>query len=341
MSVKGDRKGGKKSRSGGNSGANSAVGSDAEGNNSTNEGNGDDMEDDDDGDQKGMVFNLKEIDITSTTTSGKKNNDEDDDDWEVDENMLAQKKADEDIDGMSEAVQAMMANEESELPEEKRLEKFAECYNDATKTINEVFNAAEKLDVTESGLKQMIKDKLQDKKTPVQNIAKYDKLLCRFCMNNIDNQKIVLGATEQLVSKVDPSLMEKMPSILHMYYEKDILDEGIILGWAKQSKSKYTSNDLLWKKILKNSQKFVDWLENAESESDDDDADDDDDVTIAFGGTGTGADNNNNNIIINSNDNNSAAVPEGRGTSSKYVIPTMAATTAAGGDDSDLDLDDI
>lgn len=320
-----------------------------------NDNDNDDEEDNDEDneDNEGMKFNMKEKDLTVTAD----NNDSDahEDDWEVD---IAQVKGDLSK-GMSAAVQAMLVNEESELPESERLLMFAKTYRDSTKTINEVYEASEKLDVNDAGLMQMVIEKLQegsDSGTETctfsipQNISKYDKLFLRFCINNEDNQKVVLGATEQLISKILPKMMDKMAAILHMYYEKDILDEEVIIAWSHQSKSVYTENNLLFKKILKHSEKFIEWLENAESESDDD-SDDGDGIAFSknkqtngvTATTITQETESSETAETNNKSNSNNNVTSSRGTGSKYGI-TVAQPKAPvkyDDDDSDIDLDNI
>jgi hypothetical protein len=55
---------------------------------------------------------------------------------------------------------------------------------------------------------------------------------------------------------------------LQLLYEKDVLEEGVIISWAHQLSSSYTTNNALFKKILRSASKFIEWLENAESETD-------------------------------------------------------------------------
>lgn len=69
-----------------------------------------------------------------------------------------------------------------------------------------------------------------------------------------------------------PTLLSKIPMILKIAYDEDILDEDAILAWGKKPSKKYVPKDVS-KEIRKKAQPFLDWLENADEESEDDESD--------------------------------------------------------------------
>ena len=58
--------------------------------------------------------------------------------------------------------------------------------------------------------------------------------------------------------------------ILKKFYDEDILDEEVILEWAKKVSKKYVSKELS-EQIHKKAEPFVKWLKEAEEESDESD----------------------------------------------------------------------
>jgi translation initiation factor 5 len=65
--------------------------------------------------------------------------------------------------------------------------------------------------------------------------------LLQFLTNNQKAQKHLLGAFEMLVGKSFPEkLMPKVPRLLQLLYDKDFLEEEIVLEWA--SKVSFANN---------------------------------------------------------------------------------------------------
>ncbi|KAK8477865.1 hypothetical protein V6N11_013825, partial [Hibiscus sabdariffa] len=56
------------------------------------------------------------------------------------------------------------------------------------------------------------------------------------------------------------------PQVLHLLYDKEILQEDAILRWADEKEGADESD----KVFLKRSEKFIQWLKEAEEEEDDD-----------------------------------------------------------------------
>ena len=63
-----------------------------------------------------------------------------------------------------------------------------------------------------------------------------------------------------------------------MFYDEDILDEKVLLEWAKKVSKKYVSKELS-EQIHKKAEPFITWLKDAEEESEEDS---DEDVELEF-----------------------------------------------------------
>ena len=69
------------------------------------------------------------------------------------------------------------------------------------------------------------------------------------------------------------SLLPKVAGIFKTFYDEDILDEEVILDWAKKVSKKYVSKDLS-EQIHKKAVPFITWLKEAEEETSDEDESD-------------------------------------------------------------------
>ena len=84
------------------------------------------------------------------------------------------------------------------------------------------------------------------------------------------HQKALLGGTERFVGKDNPKLIPQVPAILMAYYQEDLVSEEVVKKWGSRASKKYV--DLATsKKVRKAAEKFLEWLENAESDDEDDD----------------------------------------------------------------------
>ncbi len=84
------------------------------------------------------------------------------------------------------------------------------------------------------------------------------------------HEKALLGGTERFVGKEHPSLIPQVPAILLAYYQADLISEEVIKNWGSKASKKYVDLSTS-KKVRKSAEKFLEWLENAESDDDDDD----------------------------------------------------------------------
>ncbi|KAI9726603.1 MAG: hypothetical protein M1828_000970 [Chrysothrix sp. TS-e1954] len=88
------------------------------------------------------------------------------------------------------------------------------------------------------------------------------------------HEKALLGGTERFVGVTRPNLMAQTSNILIKYYSEDLVSEDVVKSWGSKASKKYV-DIAVSKKVRKSAQKFLEWLETAESDDDDDDADSD------------------------------------------------------------------
>ena len=68
----------------------------------------------------------------------------------------------------------------------------------------------------------------------VAQIKKFKRVLVRFCHENTKAQKYFMGGFEKTVELRRDKLLAKVPVILKVLYDEDIIDEESILDWAKK-----------------------------------------------------------------------------------------------------------
>lgn len=82
------------------------------------------------------------------------------------------------------------------------------------------------------------------------------------------HQKSLLGGIERLIGISFPTLLPKVPVILKLLYDEDLLEEDVILKWGSKPSKRYVDRETS-KKIKKEAKPFLSWLEEAEEESSD------------------------------------------------------------------------
>ena len=83
------------------------------------------------------------------------------------------------------------------------------------------------------------------------------------------HEKALLGGTERMVGVERPNLIGQMSAILMKYYDNDLVTEDVLLGWGSKSSKKYV-DIATSKKVRRSAEKFISWLENAQSDDDED-----------------------------------------------------------------------
>ena len=88
------------------------------------------------------------------------------------------------------------------------------------------------------------------------------------------HEKAFLGGTERMVGVERPNLTAQVSAILMKYYDNDLVTEKVLLGWGTKSSKKYV-DIATSRKVRKSAEKFITWLENAQSDDDDGESDSD------------------------------------------------------------------
>ncbi|KAJ1830322.1 eukaryotic translation initiation factor 5 [Coemansia sp. RSA 2711] len=101
--------------------------------------------------------------------------------------------------------------------------------------------------------------------TPVKDIARHKRLLGRFGTSD-KHQRAIIGGFERLIEANMDTLLAKTPTLLMSLFDKDIVEEDVLLEWGKRPSKKYVDKDAA-KRIHKAAQPFLEWLATAESES--------------------------------------------------------------------------
>lgn len=194
----------------------------------------------------------------------------DDDDWADDDSTRKLE--------LTGAMAALAMNPDLDRPIEERLDMF---YNYLMKAKTEangnalnskaVFSEAERLDVKDKAALLLCRAIFDDNVT--DQIETHRNTLLRFCNENPKAQRYFLGGIEQLLVSEDHkmALLPKTARILHTLYEKDILDEELMMEWGKKPSKKYVTRDES-REILAKAEPFLNWLKEAEEETSDEES---------------------------------------------------------------------
>jgi len=120
----------------------------------------------------------------------------------------------------------------------------------------------------------------------------------RFTLNDKKAQRYLIGGLEQVVALHKDVLLPRVPALLKLLYDLDILQEASILEWAEkvldvffisrsskplcwQVSKKYVSKEIS-QEIHDKAAPFTKWLKEADEESSESEEDEDDDVEIEY-----------------------------------------------------------
>jgi len=86
------------------------------------------------------------------------------------------------------------------------------------------------------------------------------------------HEKAFLGGIERFVGNDHPELVAQVSSILLQVYENDLVSEETLKAWGAKASKKYV--DLATsRKVRKSAEKFIEWLDNAESDESEEESD--------------------------------------------------------------------
>lgn len=83
------------------------------------------------------------------------------------------------------------------------------------------------------------------------------------------HEKAFMGGIERFVGIDKPNLIPMVSAILLKIYENDLVSEEVLTAWGGKASKKYV-DIATSRKVRKSAEKFIEWLENAESDEDDD-----------------------------------------------------------------------
>ncbi|XP_057328013.1 eukaryotic translation initiation factor 5 [Microplitis mediator] len=186
---------------------------------------------------------------------------------------------------LTEGAKGMTISEDLEKSEKERMDifyKLVKTRRDAGQLDNhkELVSEADRLEIkTKAPL--VLAELLFDQGIAAQ-VKKHRVLLLRFTHDDIKAQKYLIRGIEQVIALHKDALMNKVPGILKLFYDNDILEEKALFEWASKVSKKYVSKDLS-QEIHDKAAPFITWLKEAEEEeSESEEEDEDDDLEIEY-----------------------------------------------------------
>jgi len=178
---------------------------------------------------------------------------------------------------LTSGISGLVIDSDMEKTEEERINIFFKFVQVKKGMINsvvskEILAEAERLEIKNKAPVVLCELLFNDKMFKEKQINKYAKLLLRFTHENPKGQKYLIGGIEKTVESFEATLLPKVPHIFKELFEEDILEEEVIIEWAKKVSKKNVSKELA-QKIHDKAAPFIKWLQEAEeetSESDDD-----------------------------------------------------------------------
>lgn len=209
--------------------------------------------------------------------------DEDDDGWTVDVSEEAVRARMQDL---TEGAKIITLSEDSEKNEKQRMDLFyaflkqraASGQVQGTKAISEILHEAERLEV-KSKAPLVLFEVLVNAASVGGDVKKHRALLLRFTRQDPRAQRAALHALTALAHH-HAALLPRVPAVLKLHYDEDIVEEKAILEWASKPSRKYASKEVV-AEVRKRAQPFLDWLQQAEEDSSDDD-DEEEDIEIEY-----------------------------------------------------------
>lgn len=101
----------------------------------------------------------------------------------------------------------------------------------------EIVNEAERLEI-KSKVPLVLAELLFDQNILTQ-VKKYRLLFLRFTFEDKKAQRYLIGGLEQIIDLHRDQLMNKVPGLLKVFYDMDILGEAAIIDWADKVRIKY------------------------------------------------------------------------------------------------------
>ncbi len=204
---------------------------------------------------------------------------DDDEDWgdDVSQEAVSKRMAE-----LSSGIKSLAMDNDLEKTESERVDIFHNFVKakiddgSLDKSGKEIMTEADRLEIANKAT--IVLCELLFNESMVAQIKKHKKLFLRFTNDNQKAQKYLMGGFEKTVELHKEKLLPRVAVILKTFFDEDIIDEEVILEWAKKVSKKYVSKDLS-EQIHKKAEPFVTWLKEAEEESSDED---EEDVELTF-----------------------------------------------------------
>ncbi|XP_063217878.1 eukaryotic translation initiation factor 5 [Bacillus rossius redtenbacheri] len=209
-------------------------------------------------------------------------NEEEDDTWAVDVSEEAVRARMQDL---TDGAKGMTISDDLEKTEKERMDlvyELVKSRRDAgtlDSAHKEITAEAERLEI-KSKTPLVLAELLFDHNMPLQ-VKKHRVLFLRFTHEDQKAQKYLLGGIEQVISLHKDALLPKVPGILKLFYDADILEEKVLLDWADKVSRKYVTRELA-QEIHSRAEPFIKWLREAEEEESDSEEEEDDDLEIEY-----------------------------------------------------------
>jgi len=209
---------------------------------------------------------------------------DDDDDWcdDTDAEAVARR-----MESLTSGAKTLMLNDDLEKSPQERLDLFYEFvkkHKETGKIENlqkELVGEAERLDIKDKAV--LVLCELLLGEHIVHEVKTHRLLFLRFTHGNHKAQKYLMGGLEQVINLHKDSLLAKVPHILKVFYDTDILEEEVLIDWSQKVSKKYVSKEVA-QDIHDKAKPFIKWLQEAEEEetSDGDEDDDEEAVEVVY-----------------------------------------------------------
>lgn len=206
----------------------------------------------------------------------------DDEDWcdDTDAEAVARR-----LESLTSGAKGLMLNDDLEKSPQERLDLFYEFVkkHKETGTIEnlqkELVGEAERLDMKDKAV--LVLCELLLGENILQEVKTHRLLFLRFTHGNHKAQKYLLGGLEQVINLHKDTLISKVPHILKVFYDADILEEEVLIDWSQKVSKKYVSKDIA-QEIHDKAKLFIKWLQEAEEEESSEDEEEEEEIEVVY-----------------------------------------------------------
>ncbi|XP_019869111.1 eukaryotic translation initiation factor 5 [Aethina tumida] len=217
-----------------------------------------------------------------TADNGLGSDGDDDTEWAVDVSEEAVRARMQDL---TDGAKNMTINDDLEKSEKERMDILYEQVKsrrdggqlDNAQVQKELLSEAERLEIKQKA--PLVLAELLFDQNILSQIKKYRLLFLRFTVNDKKAQRYLMGGLEQVIALHRDTLMAKVPGLLKVLYDLDILGEECITEWAEKVSKKYVSKEVS-QEIHDQAAPFIKWLKEADTEESE--SEDESDVEIEY-----------------------------------------------------------